>query len=135
MFDYESLRVIWWLILGILLIGFAVMDGFDFGVAALLRVLGRDEEERHALLETVEPVWEGNQVWFILAGGAVFAAWPLLYAAAFSGLYLAMFVLLLAFILRPVGFIYRNKSTNAQWRNRWDWILTVTGIVPPLIFG
>ena len=135
MFDYATLRVIWWLILGILLIGFAVMDGFDFGIAALIRVLGRDDTERRTLLETVEPVWEGNQVWFILAGGAVFAAWPLLYAAAFSGFYVAMFLLLLAFILRPVSFIYRNKSTNAQWRNAWDWILTITGVVPPLIFG
>ena len=135
MFDYESLRVIWWLILGVLLIGFAVMDGFDFGIAALIRVLGRDDAERRTLLETVEPVWEGNQVWFILAGGATFAAWPTLYAVAFSGLYVAMFVLLAAFILRPVGFSYRSKSTNPQWRNIWDWVLTVTGIVPPLIFG
>jgi cytochrome d ubiquinol oxidase subunit II len=135
MFDYESLRVIWWLILGILLIGFAVMDGFDFGIAALIRVLGRDDAERRTLLETVEPVWEGNQVWFILAGGATFAAWPLLYAVAFSGLYVAMFLLLAAFILRPVSFNYRNKSTNPQWRNIWDWLLTITGTVPPLIFG
>ena len=135
MFDYATLRVIWWLILGVLLIGFAVMDGFDFGLAALIRVLGRDDAERRSLLETVEPVWEGNQVWFILAGGAVFAAWPLLYAVAFSGFYVAMFLLLVAFILRPVSFTYRNKSTNPQWRNTWDWILTITGIVPPLIFG
>ena len=135
MFDYATLRVVWWLILGVLLIGFAVMDGFDFGVAALVRVLGRDDDERRALLETVEPVWEGNQVWFILGGGAVFAAWPLLYAVAFSGFYVAMFVLLLAFILRPVSFGYRNKSTNPQWRNAWDWSLTITGVVPPLIFG
>jgi cytochrome d ubiquinol oxidase subunit II len=135
MFDYATLRVIWWLILGVLLIGFAVMDGFDFGIAALVRVLGRDDAERRTLLETVEPVWEGNQVWFILAGGATFAAWPLLYAAAFSGFYVAMFVLLAAFILRPVSFSYRNKSINPQWRNAWDWVLTVNGSVPPLIFG
>ena len=135
MFDYATLRVIWWLILGVLLIGFAVMDGFDFGIAALIRVLGRDDAERRTLLETVEPVWEGNQVWFILAGGATFAAWPLLYAVAFSGLYVAMFVLLAAFILRPVGFSYRNKSINPQWRNIWDWVLTISGSVPPLIFG
>ena len=135
MFDYATLRVVWWLILGVLLIGFAVMDGFDFGVAALVRVLGRDDDERRALLETVEPVWEGNQVWFILGGGAVFAAWPLLYAVAFSGFYVAMFVLLLAFILRPVSFGYRNKSINPQWCNAWDWSLTITGVVPPLIFG
>jgi cytochrome d ubiquinol oxidase subunit II len=135
MFDYETLRVVWWLILGVLLIGFAVMDGFDFGIAALIRVLGRDDAERRTLLETVEPVWEGNQVWFILAGGATFAAWPMLYAVAFSGLYVAMFVLLAAFILRPVSFSYRNKSTNPQWRNTWDWGLTISGSVPPLIFG
>ena len=135
MFDYATLRIIWWLLLGVLLIGFAVMDGFDFGIAALIRVLGRDDAERRTLLETVEPVWEGNQVWFILAGGATFAAWPMLYAVAFSGLYVAMFVLLAAFILRPVGFSYRNKSANPQWRNVWDWVLTFTGTVPPLIFG
>jgi cytochrome bd ubiquinol oxidase subunit II len=135
MIDYATLRVIWWLILGVLLIGFTVMDGFDFGIAALIRVLGRDDAERRTLLETVEPVWEGNQVWFILGGGAVFAAWPLLYAVAFSGLYVAMLLLLAAFILRPVSFSYRNKSINPQWRNAWDWALTVSGSVPPLIFG
>ncbi|MEO8803068.1 MAG: cytochrome d ubiquinol oxidase subunit II [Rudaea sp.] len=135
MFDYEMLRLVWWLILGVLLIGFAVMDGFDFGVAALVRLLGRDDTERRAVLETVEPVWEGNQVWFILAGGATFAAWPLLYAIAFSGFYTAMFVLLAAFILRPVSFSYRNKSSNPHWRNAWDWVSTATGIVAPLIFG
>ena len=103
------LRVIWWLILGTLLIGFAIMDGFDLGVGASFRFLGRTDEERRALLASVEPVWEGNQVWFILGGGAVFAAWPLLYAASFSGLYLAMFLLLAALILRPVGFTFRDK--------------------------
>ena len=132
---YEILRLAWWLILGVLLIGFAIMDGFDFGIAALVRVLGRDDDERRALLETVEPVWEGNQVWFVLAGGATFAAFPLLYAVAFSGFYLAMLVLLAAFILRPVSFGYRNKYNNPQWRNAWDWALTVSGSVPPLIFG
>ena len=133
--DYETLRLIWWLILGALLIGFAVMDGFDLGVGATFRFLGRSDEERRALLESIEPVWDGNQVWFILAGGAVFAAWPLLYAASFSGFYLAMFVLLLALILRPVGFIFRNKVADARWRNAWDWALTVGGAVPALLFG
>ena len=135
MSEYEILRIVWWLILGVLLIGFAIMDGFDLGIAALLRVLGRNDEERRGLLETVEPVWEGNQVWFILGGGAVFAAWPLVYAAAFSGLYIAMFLLLAAFILRPVGFGYRNKLADPRWRNAWDWALTVSGLVPMLIFG
>lgn len=133
--DYETLRLIWWLILGALLIGFALMDGFDLGVGAAFRFVGRNDEERRALLESIEPVWDGNQVWFILAGGAVFAAWPLLYAASFSGLYLAMFLLLAALILRPVGFAFRNKIADARWRNAWDWALTLGGAVPALLFG
>jgi cytochrome bd ubiquinol oxidase subunit II len=133
--DYETLRLIWWLILGVLLIGFALMDGFDLGVGAAFRFVGRNDEERRALLESIEPVWDGNQVWFILAGGAVFAAWPLLYAASFSGLYLAMFLLLAALILRPVGFVFRNKMADARWRNGWDWALTLGGAVPALLFG
>jgi cytochrome bd ubiquinol oxidase subunit II len=133
--DYETLRIIWWLILGALLIGFAVMDGFDLGLGATFRFLGRNDEERRALLESIEPVWDGNQVWLILGGGAVFAAWPLLYAASFSGLYLAMFLLLVALILRPVGFIFRNKIADARWRNAWDWALTAGGAVPALLTG
>jgi cytochrome d ubiquinol oxidase subunit II len=135
MFDYETLRVIWWVLLGALLIGFAVTDGFDLGIAALLRVLGRDDAERRAVLETVEPVWEGNQVWLILGAGAIFAAWPLLYAAAFSGFYFAMLLTLLALIVRPVGFNFRNKFTDPRWRGFWDWLLTVHGLVPSLVFG
>jgi cytochrome bd ubiquinol oxidase subunit II len=135
MLNYETLRVIWWLILGVLLIGFAVTDGFDMGVCAIFRFVGRTEEERRALLESVEPVWEGNQVWFILGGGAAFAAWPLLYAASFSSLYLAMFLVLVGFILRPVGFAFRGKLANPQWRNGCDWALLVGGAVPALLFG
>src|SRR5882672_12210109 len=130
LFDYATLRVIWWLLIGILLIGFAIMDGFDLGLGATFRLLGRTDAERRALLASVEPVWEGNQVWFILGGGAVFAAWPLLYAASFSGLYLAMFIILLALILRPVGFVYRNKLDDPRWRNAWDWSLLVSGGLP-----
>ena len=133
--DYATLRLLWWLILGVLLCGFAVMDGFDLGVGATFRFVGRDDEERRALLESIEPVWEGNQVWFILGGGAVFAAWPLLYAASFSGLYLAMFLILLALILRPVGFNFRNKIADPAWRNLWDWALVIGGAVPALLFG
>jgi cytochrome d ubiquinol oxidase subunit II len=133
--DYATLRFIWWLILGALLMGFAVMDGFDLGLGATFRFLGRTDEERRALLEAVEPVWEGNQVWFVLAGGAVFAAWPLLYAAAFSGLYLAMFLLLLALILRPVGFVFRNKITDPRWRNTWDYALLLGGAIPAVLCG
>lgn len=133
--DYPTLRVIWWLILGVLLIGFAVMDGFDLGVGASFRFLGHTDDERRTLIESIEPVWDGNQVWFILAGGAVFAAWPLLYAASFSGLYLAMFLLLVALILRPVGFMFRNKVADPRWRNGWDWALFAGGAVPALLFG
>jgi len=135
MIDYETLRVTWWVLLGVLLIGFAVTDGFDLGIAALLRVLGRDDAERRAVLETVEAVWEGNQVWLILGAGAIFAAWPLLYAAAFSGFYFAMLLTLLALIVRPVGFNFRNKFTDARWRGAWDWLLTLHGVVPALVFG
>lgn len=135
MFDYEVLRLIWWAILGVLLIGFAVTDGFDLGVGAIFRFVGRTEEERRVLLEAIEPVWEGNQVWFILGGGAAFAAWPLLYAASFSGLYLALFLVLIALILRPVGFTFRGKVEDARWRNVWDWALFVGGAAPALLFG
>lgn len=135
MLDYETLRIIWWLLLGALLIGFAVMDGFDLGVGAIFRFIGRDDAERRALLESIEPVWEGNQVWFVLGGGAIFAAWPLLYAASFSSLYLAMFLLLLALILRPVGFMFRNKVGDPRWREVWDWALFIGGAVPALLFG
>ncbi len=133
--DYATLRFIWWLILGALLIGFAVMDGFDLGVASTFRFLGRTDEERRALLESIEPVWDGNQVWFILGGGAVFAAWPLLYAASFSGLYPAMFLLLVALILRPVGFFFRNQLPDPRWRNAWDWALLIGGAAPGLLLG
>src|SRR5262249_54731773 len=128
-------RFIWWLILGALLIGFAVTDGFDLGLGATFRWLGRNDEERRAMLESIEPVWEGNQVWFILAGGAVFAAWPLLYAASFSGLYVAMFLVLFALLRRPVGFMFRNQLPGRGWREAWDWALAFGGAVPALLFG
>jgi cytochrome d ubiquinol oxidase subunit II len=135
MLDYTTLRVIWWALLGTLLIGFAIMDGFDFGVAGLLKVLGRDNEERLVLLEGIEPTWEGNQVWFILAGGATFAAWPMLYAVSFSGMYFAIALVLLAFILRPVGFNFRGKIHDPRWASLWDWVLTGSGLVVMLVSG
>jgi cytochrome d ubiquinol oxidase subunit II len=133
--DYDVLRVIWWALLVVLLIGFAVMDGFDLGVAALLPVLGRTDAERRVMINTVGPVWEGNQVWFILGGGAVFAAWPPLYATAFSGFYLAMFLVLVALILRPVGFTFRSKLPHPRWRALWDWALCGGAVVAALVFG
>jgi cytochrome d ubiquinol oxidase subunit II len=135
MFDYATLKVIWWILVVVLLAGFAVMDGFDMGVGALLPFIGRTDTERRVLLNSVGPHWEGNQVWFITAGGAVFAAWPLVYATAFSGFYIAMLLVLWSLFFRPVGFDYRSKLENPRWRSFWDWGLFVGGAVPPLVFG
>lgn len=133
--SYETLRLVWWLLLGVLLIGFAVTDGFDLGTNMLLPFAGRNDLERRVIINSVGPVWEGNQVWLILGGGAIFAAWPQLYAVSFSGFYLAMFAILVPLILRPVAIKFRSKQEDAGWRARWDWTLFVTGVVPSLIFG
>ncbi|NBC37188.1 cytochrome d ubiquinol oxidase subunit II [Novosphingobium sp. FSY-8] len=133
--DYETLRVIWWALLGVLLIGFALTDGYDLGVGALLPFVGGTDQERRLVINAIAPHWEGHQVWFILGGGAIFAAWPFVYAVSFSGFYLAMFLVLAALILRPVAFKYRSKDTDAGWRSRWDWALFVGGFVPALVFG
>jgi cytochrome d ubiquinol oxidase subunit II len=132
---YETLRLVWWLLLGVLLIGFAVTDGFDLGATMLLPFAGRDDLERRVIINSVGPVWEGNQVWLILGGGAIFAAWPQLYAVSFSGFYLAMFAILVPLILRPVAFKFRSKRDDPRWRARWDGVLFVSGFVPALIFG
>ena len=133
--DFEVLRLIWWALLGVLLIGFALTDGYDLGVGALLPFVARSDVERRMVINSVGPHWEGHQVWFILGGGAIFAAWPFVYAVSFSGFYLAMFVVLAALILRPVGFKYRSKKDDPAWRQRWDWALFVGGFVPALVFG
>jgi cytochrome bd ubiquinol oxidase subunit II len=133
--DYATLRVIWWLLLGVLLAGFAVTDGFDLGAAIWLPFLGRNDGERRIVINSFGPVWEGNQVWLILGGGAIFAAWPMVYAVAFSGFYLAMFLVLCTLILRPVAIKYRSKHPAARWRAAWDWALFVAGLVPALVFG
>ncbi len=133
--DYETLRVAWWLLMGIVIIGFAVMDGFDLGAVAWVRILAHDDDERRSIIETFEPYWEGNQVWLILGGGAVFAAWPFLYAASFSGFYFAILLVLLALILRPVSLNVRNKRDDARWRATWDAALTFTSVASALLFG
>jgi cytochrome d ubiquinol oxidase subunit II len=135
MLDYAVLRVIWWLLLGVLLAGFAVMDGFDLGAVGLLPMVAKNNDERRVVINTVGPVWEGNQVWFILGGGAIFAAWPYLYAVSFSGFYLAMLLVLLTFIVRPVSFKYRSKVDHPTWRAVWDWCLCLGAIVAALTFG
>jgi cytochrome d ubiquinol oxidase subunit II len=135
LFDYFTLKIIWWLLVGALLIGFAVMDGFDLGVGALLPFVAKTDGERRVLINSIGPTWEGNQVWFITGGGALFAAWPLVYAAAFSGFYWALLLVLFALFFRPVGFEYRSKVADPRWRSAWDWGLFVGGAVPALVFG
>src|SRR5690554_959609 len=133
--DYEALRFIWWILIGVLLVGFAITDGFDMGVGGLLKVVGRNDEERRVMINTVAPHWDGNQVWLITAAGALFAAWPPVYAAAFNGFYLALMLTLFALFLRPLAFDYRSKLDSPVWRSRWDWMLTIGSAVPALIFG
>jgi len=134
-FDYETLKLIWWLFIGVLLIGFVITDGFDIGVGALLPFLGKKDEERRVIINAIGPHWEGNQVWFVTAGGAIFAAWPAVYAAAFSGFYIAMLLVLFALFFRPVGFDYRSKIDDPRWRSAWDWGIFTGSTVPALIFG
>jgi cytochrome bd ubiquinol oxidase subunit II len=133
--DYETLRVIWWVLLGVLLIAFAVMDGFDLGSGMLLLFVARGDGQRRMVINAIGPVWEGNQVWLILGAGAIFAAWPLVYATAFSGFYLAMILALAALIIRPVAIVYRSKMPGALWRRNWDRLLFVASTIPPLVFG
>jgi len=135
LFDYETLKLIWWALIGVLLIGFAITDGFDMGACALLPLLGKNDTERRVVINTVGAHWEGNQVWFITAAGAIFAAWPAVYAAAFSGFYWAMLLVLFALFFRPVGFDYRSKIADPRWRSSWDWGLVIGGAVPALVFG
>lgn len=132
---YLFFKVLWWLLLGVLLMGLAIMVGMDMGVGALLRYVGRTDTERRIALNTIAPHWDGNQVWFILGGGAIFAAFPLIYATAFSGLYIVMLLLLWSMIVRPLGFEYRSKLPSPAWRNAWDWTLFVSGAVPMIVYG
>ncbi|MBN3189378.1 cytochrome d ubiquinol oxidase subunit II [Pectobacterium brasiliense] len=135
MLDYETLRLIWWGLIGLLFIGFAITDGFDMGVGILLRLLGKNDTERRVMINVIAPHWDGNQVWLITAAGALFAAWPMVYAAAFSGFYFVMILVLAALFFRPVGFDYRSKLENQRWRNMWDWGIFIGSFVPTLVFG
>ncbi|EIC84465.1 cytochrome d ubiquinol oxidase subunit II [Serratia sp. M24T3] len=135
MFDYEVLRFIWWVLIGVLFIGFAVTDGFDMGVGILVRIIGKTDTDRRVMINAIAPHWDGNQVWLITAGGALFAAWPMVYAAAFSGFYAAMILVLCALFFRPLGFDYRAKVDDRRWRNMWDWGIFIGSFVPALVFG
>jgi cytochrome d ubiquinol oxidase subunit II len=135
MFDYETLKIIWWVLMVTLLLGFALTGGFDLGVATLLPWIGRTDDERRVAIGTIHATWEGNQTWLITFGAALFAAWPLVYAAGFSSLYVALIFTLFALFLRPLGFDYRDKLKSPRWRNNWDWGLFVGGAFPALVFG
>lgn len=136
MMDITSLRVIWWILLGVLFMGFAITDGFDLGVATLFPWVARTETQKKVVLNTIGPVWEGNQVWIILGAGAIFAAFPYVYSVAFSGLYLPFLLLLLTLgISRPVSFKYRNKISNPIWKKTWDIAVFIGGLVPSILFG
>lgn len=133
--DYETLKLVWWVLVGVLLVGFMITDGFDMGAGILLPFLGKNDAERRIIINTVGPHWDGNQVWFITAGGALFAAWPAVYAVAFSSFYFAMMLVLFALFFRPVGFDYRSKIPDPRWRSTWDWGLFISGAIPSLVFG
>ncbi len=135
MLDYMTLKMIWWALAGLFLIGFALTGGFDLGIATLLPFIGKNDDERRVVINSIGPFWDGNQVWLVTVGGVFFAAWPLIYAAAFSGFYFAMMLLILALILRPVGFDYRGKIANPAWRRFWDRVLFISGLLPALVFG
>ncbi|WP_148714945.1 cytochrome d ubiquinol oxidase subunit II [Chitinolyticbacter meiyuanensis] len=135
MLDYETLKLVWWGLIVLLMLGFALTGGWDLGVATLLPWMGRTDDERRVVINTIGPTWEGNQTWLITFGAALFAAWPLVYAAAFSVLYVALVFTLFALFLRPVGFDYRSKLPDPRWRGAWDWGLFVGGVFPALVFG
>jgi cytochrome d ubiquinol oxidase subunit II len=133
--DVVTLKLVWWLIIAVLIMGFVLTDGFDLGALILLPWVGHTDDERRVVLNAVGATWEGNQTWLVTAAAATFAAWPLVFAVSFSGLYLAMLLALFALFLRPVGFDYRSKLPDPRWRAAWDWALFVGGLVPALMFG
>jgi len=135
MFDYETLKFVWWCLIGFLFIGFAITDGMDMGVGGLLPFVAKKDVESRVVINTVGAHWDGNQVWFITAGASLFAAWPLVYATAFSGFYFAMMLTLFSLFLRPLAFDYRSKIDSLKWRGHWDKALFVGSMVPPLVFG
>lgn len=130
-----ELSILWFVLLTVLFIGFFFLEGFDYGVGILLPFLGKDDTERRVLINTIGPVWDGNEVWMITAGGAMFAAFPHVYATLFSGFYLALFLMLMALIVRGVAFEFRSKDENPAWRRTWDWMIFVGSVIPALLWG
>src|SRR5512140_1202470 len=130
-----DLNTIWFILIAILYIGFFMLEGFDFGVGILLPFLGKDDVQRRAIINTIGPVWDGNEVWLITAGGATFAAFPNWYATLFSGFYLPLLLILLALIVRGVAFEFRGKDDNKTWRSLWDWAIFAGSLIPALLWG
>ncbi|SCL26994.1 cytochrome d ubiquinol oxidase subunit II [Micromonospora inyonensis] len=130
-----DLTTVWFVLIAILFTGYFILEGFDFGVGALLPVLARDDRERRVMINTIGPVWDGNEVWLITAGGAMFAAFPEWYATLFSGFYLPLLLVLLALIVRGVAFEYRHKRPEATWKRRWDTAITLGSLIPAILWG
>ena len=133
--SYEFLQILWFILIAVLWIGFFFLEGFDFGVGMLLPFLGKKDEERRAIINSIGSVWDGNEVWLLTAGGATFAAFPHWYATMFSGFYLALFLLLIGLIIRGVSFEYRSKDAAPRWRNTFDWLIAVGSFLPALLLG
>ena len=130
-----DLNTVWFILIAVLFMGYFLLEGFDYGVGVLLPFLGKDDKDRRVIINTIGPHWDGNEVWLITAGGAMFAAFPNWYATLFSGFYLALFLMLLALIVRGVAFEFRSKDRHADWRNLWDWMIFVGSLVTPLLWG
>jgi cytochrome d ubiquinol oxidase subunit II len=133
--SHDTLRIIWFILIAVLWIGFYFLEGFDFGVGMLLPFLGKKDEERRAIINTIGPSWDGNEVWLLTAGGATFAAFPHWYATMFSGFYLALFLLLVGLIMRGIAFEYRSKDASPRWRHTFDWMIAIGSFLPSLLFG
>ncbi|MBK9715029.1 MAG: cytochrome d ubiquinol oxidase subunit II [Kouleothrix sp.] len=130
-----DLNILWFILIAVLFIGFFILEGFDYGVGMLLPFLGKQDRERRVIINTIGPVWDGNEVWVLTAGGAIFAAFPHWYATLFSGFYLALFLMLLALIVRAVAFEFRSKDERPAWRATWDWVIFAGSLVPALLWG
>ena len=130
-----DLNQLWFVLIGVLFVGFFILEGFDYGVGILLPFLGKDDTERRMIINTIGPFWDGNEVWMITAGGAIFAAFPDWYATMFSGFYLALVVMLVALIMRGVAFEFRSKDRKPEWRNLWDWMIFIGSLVPAILWG
>src|SRR5512147_1077494 len=129
-----DLNTVWFLLIGVLLTGYAILDGFDLGVG-VLHLFARDEEERRLHINAIGPVWDGNEVWLLTGGGALFAAFPVVYATVFSGFYLALMLLLVALILRAVSMEFRSKVDSPGWKKVWDWAFGIGSLLPAILFG